>query len=185
MPKAKEKRKHLNPDAVEALGRRSNWKALRRQRQIEKLLQPSQSGCNHEGQCECIQEEECIVPSAFSRLVRRMRGPTVSDAMDGLTYQETREIDLSKVAIESRWKPYLATGTDGKQKVLFRLRPKHWGQRSGGKVFPEEIERENATPGNSFSFIVQCDMYENVTIFRPFNKCKVRERKAHCQSFCQ
>ncbi len=94
------------------------------------------------------------MPSSVLEATRRLTGPTVSTAQNGLTKEEADKIDLSLFKEEMRWRPYLATMEDGERKLLFRLRPKHWGQTSGGKWFPESSEADyvppNYTPASKF-----------------------------------
>ncbi len=137
MPKAKTKKSKLSPEWHRELARKRNW--VRKKRLKSKV---------NTATGECVpDEDESIVPMALSRLISRLKGPTISSALDGLTYEETRDIDLSKFDISARWRPYIAKKENGENVLLFRARPMHHDQKSGGKVFQEEIDRENAQPG--------------------------------------
>ena len=111
------------------------------------------------------------MPGKLAQFVRRMKGASTPDALDGLTYEETRGIDLTKFEIPSRWKPYIAKTPDGTRKLLFRLRPMHHDQRSGGRVFPEEIARENAGPGKQDFVYWFLTLVNGSYIFRPIDQC--------------
>ncbi len=86
------------------------------------------------------------MPTHLIENARRLSGPTISTARDGLTKEEADAIDLSLFQDEMRWRPYLADMEDGSRKLLFRLRPRHWGQRSGGVWVPESSEYNYVPP---------------------------------------
>ncbi len=84
----------------------------------------------HSAKCDCIKEDDLHPP--IVQAMRRLRGPTTDDCLDGLTYEETQQIDITKFEVAVRWKPYLAKKPDGTTICLYRLRPMHHDQRSGG-----------------------------------------------------
>ncbi len=90
--------------------------------------------------------EEALMPAHLLESRRRLTGPTIDTAHDGLTQEEVDQIDFSLFKDEMRLRPYNATMDDGSKKLLFRLRPRHWGQRSGGVWYPEGSERDYVPP---------------------------------------
>ena len=83
-------------------------------------------------------ESEPAIPLFHLEMMRRLTGPTVSDALDGLTKEEMSEVDISKFPQPMRWRPYAVRLEDGSPGLRFRVRPKHWGQRSGGAPIPQD-----------------------------------------------
>ena len=96
-------------------------------------------------------ESEPSIPLAHMDMMRRLTGPTVKDALDGLTKDEVAQLDITKFPQPMRWRPYSVRLEDGSLALRFRVRPKHWGQRSGGA--PVEQNPEDVPEG--ISLIVQ------------------------------
>ncbi len=133
MPRSK--RRRWSKDYQRYIGQRSFWS---RQRKVRRGAEPE---VNVEET-----EEPALMPVSVLETSRRLTGPTTSTATDGLTKEEADEIDLSLFKDEMRWRPYLATMENGEKKLLFRLRPKHWDQRSGGIWLPESSEANYVPP---------------------------------------
>ncbi len=132
----------FSSDYQKYLKQRNFWRkeiAVKRNRRSA----PSVWHKHHEG-CDCV-DDQSLLPVDHLQQMRRLRGPTISTATDGLTYEETCLIDISEFEVECRWKAYIADMPDGTKTVLYRLRPKHHDQRSGGT---DHLVQEGPSPGN-------------------------------------
>ncbi len=147
------KRRRWSKEYQQYLGQRSFWS-----RQKKAKRQTIQEEVRHQQ----ATSHDDLVPSHVLHNTRRLIGPTVDTARDGLTKEEADQIDLSLFKDEMRWRPYLAEMDDGTKELRYRLRPKHWGQRSGGKWFPESSEANYVPPDyippSKYLTIVECDM---------------------------
>ncbi len=105
----------------------------------------------HDDKCQCV-DEDSVYPVEHMKQMRRLRGPTIATATDGLTLEETRMIDINEFEVASRWRPYIAVMPNGRRTVLYRLRPKHHDQRSGGTC--HEPQPSTSTGKRSFPALV-------------------------------
>ncbi len=104
---------------------------------------------------------EDMIPIRHLETVRRLTGPTVDTALDGLTKEEMQQVDLNDFEVDVRWKPYLANREGGGKQLLFRIRPQHWGQRSGGVWLPEGDEVDYVPPNYTPGGRCQCWNFPN------------------------